>query len=159
VIKRWEQGRPVVDRLIAAERVQPVVASRELADLMIARARTHLATAAAVAVSDPTAAFQTAYDGSRKALAAIMANQGLRATTAPGAHKVLLEVCLAQLDPPMGRTLAHFDWLRRTRNQAEYPDLDAPEIDEADVKDAIRLAGGIVDLAQQVLDIMPVYQP
>jgi hypothetical protein len=146
-----------VDRLIDQERLQKVAPSRELADTMIARAQTHLSTATAIAASDPTAAFQIVYDGARKALAAILANQGLRATTAPGAHAVLLEVCMAQLDPPMGRTLMHFDWLRRTRNGAEYPDLDVPEINEADVTDAIRLGGDIIKLAAQVLDAMPVY--
>lgn len=157
MIARWEQGRAVVDRLVAQERLQKVAPSRELADVMIARAQTHLKTAAATAASDPTAAFQTAYDGARKALAAVLANQGLRVSTALGAHATLLEVCMAQLDPPMGRTLMHFDWMRRTRNSAEYPELDVPEIDEADVADAIRLGGDIVALAAQVLDAMPVY--
>ncbi|MDR1214568.1 MAG: hypothetical protein LBK54_10895 [Propionibacteriaceae bacterium] len=60
MIARWEQGRTDIDRLIDQERLQKVVPSRELADLMIARARTHLQTAAAIAASDPTAAFQTA---------------------------------------------------------------------------------------------------
>ena len=157
MITRWEQGRVVVDRLLAEERVQRVVPSRELADLMIARARTHLTTAAGDAKADPTSAFQTAYDGARKALAAILANEGLRATSAPGAHAVLLEVCMAQLDPPLGHTLMHFDWLRRTRNNAEYPTLDMPDINEADVADAIHFASEIVAVAEQVLDSMPVY--
>lgn len=34
MIARWEQGRAVVDRLIAEERIQRVDPSRELADLM-----------------------------------------------------------------------------------------------------------------------------
>ncbi|MCL2092402.1 MAG: hypothetical protein FWH11_14575 [Micrococcales bacterium] len=157
MITRWEQGRAIVDRLIDQERLQKVAPSRELAEVMITRARTHLKTAASTAASDPTAAFQTAYDGARKALAAILANQGLRVTTAPGAHATLLEVCMAQLDPPMGQRLVHFDWMRRTRNQAEYPELDAPEIDEADVADAVRLGDDILELAEQVLDAMPVY--
>ncbi len=137
---RWEQGRVTVDQLITDGRLQQVTASRELAEVMIVRARTHLRTASDALDSDPTGAFQMAYDAARKALAAILANQGLRATTAPGAHAVLLETCLAQLDPPMGRTLKHFDWMRRTRNNAEYPTLDSPEISRDDVADAIRLS-------------------
>jgi hypothetical protein len=57
----------------------------------------------------------------------------------------------------MGRALTHFDWLRRTRNNAEYPDLNAPEIGQTDVADAIQLASGIVSVAEQVLDAMPPY--
>jgi hypothetical protein len=59
MIARWEQGRATVDQLIDEERLQKVSASRELADLMVARARTHLGTAAAVSATDPVAAFQT----------------------------------------------------------------------------------------------------
>jgi hypothetical protein len=157
MIARWEQGRAVVDQLIEQQRVQRVTASRELAEVMIARAHTHLKTAADVASADPTGAFQMAYDGTRKALAAILANQGLRTTSAPGAHATLLEVCLAQLDPPMGRVLKQFDWMRRTRNSAEYPQLDSPETDETDVDDAIRFGNDIVAVAEQVLASMPVY--
>ena len=51
----------------------------------------------------------------------------------------------------------HFDWMRRTRNNAEYPTLDMPEINEADVADAIRFGDEIVTVAEQVLDSMPVY--
>jgi len=157
MIARWEQGRAVVDALIDEGRVQKVAPSRDLADVMLARARTHLKTAADVASTDPTGAFQMAYDGARKALAAILANQGLRATTTPGAHAVLLEVCLAQLDPPMGRVLKHFDWMRRIRNCAEYPALDSPEINQTDVADAIQFGIQIAEVAEHVLDSMPVY--
>ena len=69
-IARWEQGRAVVDALIDAERVQRVAPSRELADVMMARARMHLKSANDVVATDPTGAFQMAYDGARKALAA-----------------------------------------------------------------------------------------
>ncbi len=157
MIARWAQGRAVIDQLISQERVQKVVPSRELADVMINRARTHLATAEKIAATDPTAAFQTAYDGARKALAAVLANQGLRVTSSPGAHVVLLDVCMAQLDPPMGRVLRNFDWMRRARNSAEYPTLDVAEIDEADVADAIRFGGEIVELAERVVGSMPAY--
>ena len=157
MMTRWEQGRTTLDQLLDEERLQKVAPSRQLADVMIARATTHLATAEAIADSDPTAAFQTAYDGARKALVASIADQGLRTTTSPGAHAVLLEACLAQLDPPLGATLRHFDWLRRTRSGAEYPALNAPELTALDVADAIRFARDIVTVAARVLDAMPPY--
>jgi phosphoribosylanthranilate isomerase len=157
MINRWEQGRGAVDALIASGRLERVEASRDLADLMIKQARTHLDTATQIAESDPEAAFQTAYDAARKALAAILANQGLRATGAPGAHALLLEASQAQLDPPMGRTLRNFDWLRRTRNSTEYPTLGSPALRAEDVQDAIPLAADIVDVAARVIPNMPVY--
>ncbi len=156
MIARWDQGRAAVDGLLTDRRLERVAPSRELADLLIGQARRHLATAEAAAAPDPTAGFQVAYDAARKALAAVLANQGLR-PRGDGAHAVLLTVALAQLDPPMGRSLRHFDWLRRTRNGAEYPLPDTPPISADDVHDALPLAGAIVDIAEQVIPSMPVY--
>lgn len=156
MIARWEQGRATIDALVAERRLERVAPSRDVADLLLEQSRQHLATAAAVAERDPTAAFQVAYDAARKALAAILANQGLR-PRGEGAHAVLLTVALAQLDPPMGRDLRHFDWLRRTRNGAEYPLPDTPPVTVDDVKDALPLAQVIVAIAERVIPSMPVY--
>lgn len=157
MINDWDQGRTVIDALIAAGRLERVDPSRALADLLIDQACTHLGTAQKIAISDPAAAFQTAYDAARKALAGILANQGLRATGAPGAHAVLLEAALAQLDPPMGPRLRNFDWLRRTRNSTECPTLESPALQPDDIQDAIALAADIVDVSAQVIPNMPVY--
>jgi len=156
MIARWGQGRSTVDQLVETRRIERVAPSREVADLMLAQARQHLATASVVAATDPTAAFQVAYDAARKALAAVLANQGLR-PRGEGAHAVLLTVALAQLDPPMGRELRHFDWLRRTRNSAEYPLPDTPPISADDVADALPLASAIVTIAERAVPNMPVY--
>ncbi|MFC8191649.1 HEPN domain-containing protein [Cellulomonas sp. NPDC057328] len=157
MIVRWERGRVEVDRLIADGRIERVAASRQLADLLLTQARAHLGTAAASAAADPTAAFQVAYDAARKSLAAVLAVQGLRARALPGAHAVLLDVVLAQLDPPLGPTLRHFDWLRRIRNAAEYPSLESPGIALDDAQDAVDLASAIVDASERVVPSMPVY--
>jgi len=156
VIARWEQGRATIDVLLADRRLERVTPSREVADLLIGQARRHLATAEAAASLDPTAGFQIAYDAARKALAAILANQGLR-PRGEGAHAVLLTAALAQLDPPMGRDLRHFDWLRRTRNGAEYPLPDTPPVTVDDVNDALPLAKAIVAIAERVIPNKPVY--
>lgn len=156
MIAHWEQGRSEVDRLIDARRIERVAPSREVADLLLVQARRHLATASVAAEEDPTAAFQVAYDAARKALAAVLANQGLR-PRGEGAHAVLLSVALAQLDPPMGRVLRQFDWLRRTRNGAEYPVPGTPPISAQDVADALPLAADIVAIAERVVPTMPVY--
>lgn len=153
---RWEQGRATIDVLLADRRLERVTPSREVADLLIGQARRHLATAEAAASLDPTAGFQIAYDAARKALTAILANQGLR-PRGDGAHAVLLTAALAQLDPPMGRDLRQFDWLRRTRNGAEYPFPDTPPVTVDDVNDALPLAEAIVAIAERVIPNMPVY--
>lgn len=63
------------------ERVQ---AGREHADRLLIEARRHLDSAEATCESDPEGAYGTLYDAGRKALWAILANQGLRPTTKGG---------------------------------------------------------------------------
>lgn len=156
MIARWEQGRTTIDALLADRRLERVAPSRELADALVAQAQRHLETAAGNVETDPTGSFQLAYDAARKALAAVLANQGLR-SRGEGAHAVLLTAALAQLDPPMGRDLRQFDWLRRTRNSAEYPMPETPPITPGDASDALPLAQAIVAIAAQVVPNMPVY--
>ncbi|MCB2176705.1 MAG: HEPN domain-containing protein [Actinomycetales bacterium] len=156
MIARWEQGRATIDALIAERRLERVTPSRDLADALLDQAHRHLETAAASVETDPTGSFQLGYDAARKALAAILANQGLR-SRGDGAHAVLLTAALAQLDPPMGRDLRHFDWLRRTRNSAEYPIAETPPITATDAGDALPLAKAVVAIAERVIPNMPVY--
>lgn len=156
MIARWEQGRTTIDALLADRRLERVAPSRELADALVDQAQRHLATAAGSVSADPTGSFQLAYDAARKALAAVLANQGLR-SRGEGAHAVLLTAALAQLDPPMGRDLRQFDWLRRTRNSAEYPMPETPPIMSGDANDALPLSQAIVAIAERVIPNMPVY--
>ncbi|MCG2798019.1 MAG: HEPN domain-containing protein [Cellulomonas sp.] len=156
MIARWEQARTTIDALLADRRLERVAPSRELADALVDQAQRHLATAAGSVSADPTGSFQLAYDAARKALAAVLANQGLR-SRGEGAHAVLLTAALAQLDPPMGRDLRQFDWLRRTRNSAEYPMPETPPIMSGDANDALPLSQAIVAIAERVIPNMPVY--
>src|SRR6185503_10375124 len=107
--------------------------SREQADALMNQARQHLQAAKVIASMDPTGAYQLIYDGARKALNAVLENEGLRATST-GGHIAVREAVLAQLDPPLGKILRPFDRLRRRRNEAEYPTLDSPALTAADVE-------------------------
>src|SRR5882672_4326859 len=97
----WEQGRAVVDRLISRSEVQRVPASRAHADLLTSQANQHLVAAQAIVAIDPTGAYQLMYDAARKALNAVLENQGLRVTSR-GGHVAVLAAVSAQLDPPLG---------------------------------------------------------
>jgi hypothetical protein len=77
------------------------------------QARLDLSSARILIDTNPIGAFMLAYDATRKALTAILANQGLRPIASEGGHAVLLDVVLAQLDPPLGDDLREFDWMRR----------------------------------------------
>ena len=113
---RWECGRATVDDLITRGRLTRVAPNRELAESYLTQARQHSMSAAAIVAEDPPGAFQLVYDAARKSLAAILVNQGLR-PRGQGAHAVLLEVVLAQLEPPRQEVFREFDWMRRIANR------------------------------------------
>jgi len=96
------------------------------------------------------------YDAGRKALWAILANQGLRPTT-QGGHLAVYHAVKAQLDPPMGQQLRPFDRMRRQRHDAEYPQIDTPELHPDDIRDDLPKIRAIVDIAERVVDNMSVY--
>ena len=150
---RWEQGRASVDRMLADGELQRVPASREQADRLLAQARVHVASALKVCDSDPPGGYALAYDGARKALTAILVNQGLRPTTR-GGHLAVSEAVRALLDPPMGRILRQFNRMRIRRHDAEYPPTDSPEITPDNVREDHGTAVGLIDLATRLLDEM-----
>ena len=153
---RWEQGRSVIDALLTTRDLERVAASAEHAAELIGQARKHMASAQRIADGDPAGAFQLLYDAARKALCAILENQGLRPTSR-GGHIAVLDAVSAQLDPPMGKVLRPFDRLRRRRNDAEYPRQDSSGLETADVLRDIPKIEDILDLAAHVVDQMSPY--
>ena len=61
-------------------------------------------------------AFTGAYDVARNALAPVLAVQGLRPISV-GGHLTVYGSSLVHLDPPMGKKITPFDWMRRTRSE------------------------------------------
>jgi hypothetical protein len=150
---KWDQGRAVIDLMLAHSELQRVPASREQADRLIDQAGAHLSSAAEICDQDPPGGYALLYDAARKALAAVLENQGLRATTR-GGHLAVYRAIRAQLDPPMGKILQPFDRMRRQRHDAEYPPADSPTLTSADIREDIPKAANIIDLAQRLLDQM-----
>ena len=150
---RWNQGREIIERMLVDRQLQQVPPSRRHADRLMAQAHRHVLTAQREAHEDPEAAYSVLYDAARKALVAILENQGLRPTSA-GGHVAVLEAVRAQLDPPLGPTLRPFDRMRRQRKDAEYPPVDAPELTGDDVLEDLGKVEKILQLAERVLDQM-----
>lgn len=156
MIDRWDRGREEIDRLIGRSRLTRVAANRDLADNHLTQARTHLTAAATLRDIDPAGAFTLTYDAARLALAAVLVNQGLK-PRGEGAHAVLLEVAIAQLEPPRQSELREFDWMRRLRNDTQYPDIGRASATVDDVDQAIPAAQAIVDRAAGLIELMPPY--
>lgn len=153
---RWERGRAEVEQLLQQGRLTPVHASSDLATEYIATARTRLAAAETIRALDPAGAFVLTYDAARLALAAILINQGLR-PRGDGAHALLLDVVLAQLEPPRQAEFREFAWMRRLRNDTQYPDADRPSATADDLSQALPAAKAIIDRAETLLPHMPAF--
>ena len=72
----WSRGRDTVEGLLRDGELEQVLASPELAERLMDEADRHLASASAIAASDPNGAYQRADDAARKACAALLAPQG-----------------------------------------------------------------------------------
>jgi HEPN domain-containing protein len=151
---RWEQGRTTIEALLAQGHLQAVPANAERAENLLAQAVRHLNSAKELAPDDREGAYALVYDAARKALAALLENQGLRATSSGGCI-VLYEAVRAQLDPPLGKLLRPFQRLRRKRNSVEYPDFLVPALSDHDFAEDSAAADEIVRLARRMVQEMP----
>ena len=150
---RWDQGRAVIDKLIADGELQRVPANREHADQLLAQARKDLASAELLSEDNPKRAYESLYDAARMALTAVLENEGLRPTS-HGGHIAPYTAVTAQLDPPMGTVLRPFGRMRRTRNRSEYPSFTTPEVTPDNVRADLPAATAIVETCAGVLDEM-----
>ncbi len=114
------------------------------------QAETHLASGPALLPDDPPDAFTVLYDAARKALAAVLAKQGLRATSKNG-HRATQEAIEAQLGPNARRVVRPFRDLRIRRHDAEYPGLDTPEVTVDETTEALGDATSIVEAMKKLL--------
>lgn len=150
----WGQGRATVEQMLADGQIERVPVNIESAQSLIAKAQTHLRSAAALADTDVELAYDALHAANRKALTAVLIAQGLRPTRHAG-HTGVYEAVRAQLDPPLGRTLAPYSRIRRARNAGDY--LDELPAKPDDVHADLPLCQAIVDAARKVLGQMPPY--
>lgn len=148
----WRPDAPATAYLLGRGQIEKVSANPDHALAILADSRKHLGSAQLLATTDDVAAaFVMAYDAARKALAAMLAVQGLRAKGGDGGHRVLGELMQAQL-PQAKSLLREFDWMRQKRNDTEYHEENRPTATAEDVSDAIPAAERIVELAERFLD-------
>lgn len=153
---RWEEGRATIERLLRSGELQRVVPDIDSATALLKTARNHLSSATTICESDPEGAFAALYDASRKACAALLEAQGLRATSR-GGHIALRDAVAAQFGSLAGgQALRPFDRLRRRRNDIEYPAGDSG-IDLAEIDEALVRATEMVDYAERLVEQLPVF--
>ena len=147
----WDKGCDVIQDLLDRGHLECVPANEAEAEYLLEKARAHLGTAGAVAQTGAEIACDAHYAAARKALTALLVQQGLRPTRA-GGHEVVIQAATAQLVPPLGDVLRPFLRLKRRRGDADY----AGSEDEIHPDD-IPAAEAIVDAAARVLPQLTVF--
>lgn len=140
---RWATGAEQIMAMLADGELEQVAPSPQNAARLLAEADRHLRSAALLAPDDPAGAYDMLYAAARKAMAAALAVQGLRSTS-KGGHMAVQEAVTHQLGAT-GSVVRPFGRLRRTRNDADYPRLDSPELTPDDIDEDLPKARQIVD--------------
>lgn len=91
---RWNTGEATVERLLAAGHIERVQGAQADGASWLDRARRGLEAAQVLAETAPDSSIVLAYDAARQACVALLAQQGLRPTTA-GGHYVIEEAIRA----------------------------------------------------------------
>lgn len=143
----WGRGRETVERLLEEGYLERVLASPTFARRLLNDASAHLDSAGSIVGGDPTGSYQLAYDAARKACAALLAVQGLRATTR-GGHIAVQDVVQEQF----GKVFSSFAQMRRVRQTSEYPNPGTPTISAADAREGIGSATEILSAAGRLID-------
>ncbi|WP_285725870.1 HEPN domain-containing protein [Psychromicrobium xiongbiense] len=132
-----------IEQMVANRRLERVAVNREHAFSVMGMAELHVSTAAVLAqTNDHAMAFTAAYDGARKALAAVLAIEGLRVRPTGGAHRNTGSAAAVFVQD---ESLEEFEWMRQVRNATEYPDDDHPTATKQDVAEAIEAASAMVE--------------
>lgn len=149
----WEPGRAEIDKLLRDGELERVTPSEDVARRLLADARAHIALATKGVEEDPSGALQLSYDAARKTAAALLAVQGLRATTR-GGHIAVIDATRAQFDERRGGqgTFGRLHRLRRRRNATEYPDASSPGVTEDDARQALVTARETLEAAGRLID-------
>ncbi len=153
----WDKGSDVIADLLDRGHLDQVLGDEAEAEHLMAKARAHLHTAVAVAHDDPEIAYDALYAAARKALTALLVQQGLRPTRA-GGHEVTIEAATAQLAPPLGDVLRPFRRLKRRRGEGDYAGSD-DQIHPDDVHADLPAATAIVEAAAKILPQLSVFVP
>ena len=126
---KWARGEAEIEQLLARGELERVTGAAADGTPLLDQARKTAATAAGLVSSDAYSAYVLAYDSARFACIALLAQQGLRATTS-GGHYAVEQAVRAQF----GDGFRPFGTLRRRRNELEYPHLpsDAATSEEAE---------------------------
>ena len=143
---KWARGEAEIEQLLARGELERVTGAAADGTPLLEQARKTAATAAGLVSSDAYSAYVLAYDAARFACIALLAQQGLRATTG-GGHYAVEQAVRAQF----GDGFRPFGTLRRRRNELEYPHLPSDAATPEEAEQAAGTAQKIITAAGKLL--------
>lgn len=149
---RWPRGEADVEDLLALNHLQRVRGGEQTAQRLLLKARQTHMTACAILEEDPENAFTLAYDAARYSGTALLAQQGLRPTSA-GGHYAVEQALRAQFGPGF----RDFGSLRRRRNELEYPSFEVGPATPEEAKSAIEEAGRLIEAAEKLVGTLGLF--
>lgn len=143
---RWSTGEVTVHRLLEEGHIEWVHGVQADGGLWLERARRGLFAAQIVAEAAPDSSVILAAHAARQACIALLAQQGLRPTTA-GGHYAIQEATRAQF----GATLQAVSGLDRRRNELECPLYPTEMARHGEAVEALKIVAEIIDTVAQLL--------
>jgi hypothetical protein len=143
---KWGRGEAEIERLISARHLELVAGAQADGAPHLEQARKTAVTAARLAKEDPYSSCVLSYDAARFACVALLAQQGLRATT-NGGHYAVEQAVRAQF----GDGFRPFGALRRRRNELEYPNTPTTAPIEEEAEEAAEAVERLIAAATQLL--------
>jgi hypothetical protein len=143
---RWPRGEAAIEELLRRGELEQIAGLAADGSPLLARAERTAATAAGLVATDTYSAYVLAYDATRFACVALLAQQGIRATSG-GGHYAVERAVRAQFGPGF----RPFGDLRRRRNELEYPRLPTDAATEDEARQAVEVARQLITAANTLL--------
>lgn len=151
-MSRWSVGEADIERLLNDRHLQTVRGGQANGDHLLQRAARTLLSATEIAESDPDSAYVLAYDVVRYSGTALLAQQGLRPTTA-GGHYAVEQALRAQF----GVAFRVFGTMRRRRNELEYPNGPGEVTTQVEAAQSIDEARELLEAAQRLMPMVGLF--
>jgi hypothetical protein len=145
-VSKWPRGEAEVEELLRRRELERITGAAADGAPLLAQANRTTTTAAGLVGTDPYSAYVLAYDAARFGCVALLAQQGLRATSS-GGHYAVDQAVRAQFGPGF----RPFGDLRRRRNELEYPRHPADRASEDEARQAIEVARQLIRAAEALI--------
>jgi hypothetical protein len=143
---RWRAGEAEIEELVRRRELEYVIGAAANGAPLLIQARRTAAAAKSLVELDAYSAYVLGYDAARFACVALLAQQGMRATT-NGGHYAVERAVRAQF----GAGFRPFADLRRRRNELEYPRLPGDSATAEEAVQAVEVAERLIGASEALV--------